>query len=175
MAHSSIPTGPAALRILNLPAQNPQTLQALRPIAGGAAVTLLAIAGLHAAWAAGRTWPYADGATLSRHVLGIPESPGIPSAAATVAVTAALALTGAAAVARTSNGPRLRGAARLITMPAAAVLAIRGLGGFAQSLLAPGAATAEFTRNDLRIYSPLCLALAAGLAVLEKSTKQENR
>lgn len=172
MAHSSTPTGPAALRILNLPTQSTRTLRALRPIAGGTAVTLGAIAALHAAWAAGRTWPYPDGATLSRHVLGIPESPGVPSPAATVAVTAALALTGAAALARTSTDSRLRGAARLITMPAAAVLAIRGLGGFAQSLLAPDAATAEFTRNDLRIYSPLCLALAAGLAILEKPSKE---
>lgn len=175
MGHSSTPTGPAALRILSLPAQNTQTLRSLRPVAGGTAATLLAIAGLHASWVTGSTWPYADGATLSRHVLGIPETPCMPSAAATVAVTAALAVTGAAAVARTSKSPRLRGAARLLTMPAAAVLAVRGLGGFAQSLLAPDAATAEFTRNDLRIYSPLCLALAAGLAVLEKPTKQENR
>jgi hypothetical protein len=33
-------------------------------------------------------------------------------------------------------------------------------------------ATPEFTRNDLRIYSPLCLALAAGLVALEIPTKE---
>jgi len=57
----------------------------------------------------------------------------------------------------------------LLTLPAAAVLALRGVCGFAQCLFAPQASTPEFRRNDLRLYSPLCLALAAGLASLERT------
>jgi hypothetical protein len=92
----------------------------------------------------------------------------------TVAVTGALAVTAGAALARTASSEKVRRIARLLTLPAAAVLTLRGLGGFAQSLLAPNAATPEFTRNDLRIYSPLCLGLAAGLAALEIPTKKES-
>lgn len=168
------PSGPAALRVLTPPLQDRQTLARLRPAAIGASATLFAIAAIHAAWGAGSTWPYPDGPTLARNVLGLSDSPGAPPPAATMAVSGALAAAAAAAVARTSVNPRIRTAARLITLPAAAVLALRGVGGFAQSLLAPDAATEEFTRNDLRLYSPLCLALAAGLAVLEKPTRAKS-
>ena len=168
------PSGPAALRILTPPQQSPQTLARLRPAAIAASATLLAVAAIHVAWGAGSTWPYHDGPTLARNVLGISDALGAPPPAATFAVTGALATAASAALMRTSPNPRIRAAARLVTLPAAAVLALRGVGGFAQSLLTPEAATAEFTRNDLRIYSPLCLALAAGLAVLEKPSKPQE-
>lgn len=175
-ADTPSPSGPAALRILRPAPQSAETLAGLRPVAIGASVTLFAVAALHVAWGAGSTWPYPDSPTLARNVLGLADSPGAPPPAATFAVSGALAAAASAALARTSTHPRIRAAARLLTVPAAAVLALRGVGGFAQSLLTPEAATEEFTRNDLRIYSPLCLALAAGLAVLEKpSTTRQSR
>jgi hypothetical protein len=133
---------------------------------------LAAVAGLHAAWAGGSTWPYNDPRTLTRSVLGVPEAGDFPPPGLTLAVTGALAVTATAALARTASSEKVRRAARLLSLPAAAVLAIRGVGGFAQSLLAPQSATPEFTRNDLLIYSPLCLALAAGLVALETPTRR---
>lgn len=174
---SSTPTaavGPAALRALTPPTQDERTLARLRPVALLTGLALGAVAVVHVAWAAGSTWPYQDATTLTRSVLGVPNAADFPPAGLTMAVAGALAVT-AAAGARTSRHPRTRQFARFITVPAAAVLAVRGVGGFAQSVLAPGTATAEFTRNDLAFYSPLCLALAAGLAVLEKPTRGESR
>ncbi len=167
--------GPAALRVLTPPTQDERTLARLRPVALLTGLALGAVAVVHVAWAAGSTWPYQDATTLTRSVLGVPDAADFPPAGLTVAVAGALAVTGAAAGARTSRRPRSRQFARFITVPAAAVLAVRGVGGLAQSLLAPGSATAEFTRNDVAFYSPLCLALAAGLAVLEKPTRVESR
>lgn len=164
--------GPAALRVLSPAPQDATTLRRLRPIAVLTAATLGAIGAVHAAWAAGSTWPYDDPRTLTRSVLGVPEAGDFPPPGLTLAVTGALTVAAGAALARTSRSERVRRTARLLTLPAAGVLALRGVGGFAQSLLAPNAATPEFTHNDLRIYSPLCLALAAGLAALEKSTKE---
>jgi len=168
--------GPAALRVLMLPEQSDRQLRSLRPVAAVAAATLVAVGAIHAAWAAGSTWPYQDARTLSRSVLGVPEARAdFPPPGLTLAVTGALSLTGAAALARTSTKDKVRQAARLLTLPAATVLALRGAGGFAQSLLAPSASTPEFRRNDLRIYSPLCLGLAASLFSLERSGKGESK
>lgn len=172
---SSPPPGPAALRLLSPAPQDGATLRRLRPVAGLTAAVLGAVAALHAAWAAGSTWPYGDPTTLTRSVLGVPEAGDFPPPGLTLAVTGALTVTAGAAVARTATSESVRRVARLLTLPAAAVLAVRGFGGFAQSLLAPHAATPEFTRNDLRIYSPLCIGLAAGLAALEiPSRKKES-
>lgn len=166
--------GPAALRVLSPAPQDRVTLRKLRPIAAITATTLGAVAALHAAWAAGSTWPYKDPTTLTRSVVGIPESGDFPPPGLTLVVTGALTVTAGAALARTANSEKIRRTARLLSLPAAAVLAVRGVGGFAQSLLHPQAATPEFTRNDLRIYSPLCLGLAAGLVALEKPTAQKT-
>lgn len=173
-APNSSAAGPAALRVLMPPPQSTQTLKALRPLATGTAGILFAVGVLHAAWAAGSTWPYHDDETLTRSVLGVPAAKDFPPPGLTLAVTGALSVAGAAALARTSTNARVRQAARLLTLPAAALLALRGVGGFAQSLLAPQASTPEFRRNDLRIYSPLCLTLAAGLVSLERATKKEQ-
>ncbi|MBA3019470.1 DUF3995 domain-containing protein [Propionicimonas sp.] len=168
------PAGPAALRVLMPPPQDAATLTRLRPAAAVTALTLFAVGVIHTAWAAGSTWPYGDAETLTRSVLGVASAEDFPPAGLTLAVTGALSVTGAAALARTSSAPKVRQAARLLTLPAAAILGLRGIGGFAQSLLAPNASTPEFRRNDLRFYSPLCLALAAGLITLERSTKEEQ-
>jgi len=156
------------------PPQDAATLTRLRPAAAVTALTLFAVGVIHTAWAAGSTWPYGDAETLTRSVLGVASAEDFPPAGLTLAVTGALSVTGAAALARTSSAPKVRQAARLLTLPAAAILGLRGIGGFAQSLLAPNASTPEFRRNDLRFYSPLCLALAAGLITLERSTKEEQ-
>jgi hypothetical protein len=168
--------GPAALRVLMPPQQSGRQLRSLRPVAAVAAATLVTVGAIHAAWAAGSTWPYQDARTLSRSVLGVPEArTDFPPPGLTLLVTGALTVTGAAALARTSTKAKVREASRLLTLPAATVLALRGVGGFAQSLLAPNASTPEFRRNDLRIYSPLCLGLAAGLFSLERSDKVESK
>lgn len=170
-----IAAGPAALRVLRPAPQDPATLRKLRPVAAITATALGAVAALHAAWAAGSTWPYNDATTLTRSVLGVPEAGDFPPPGLTLVVTGALTVTAGAALARTADSEKLRRAARMLSLPAAGVLAIRGIGGFAQSLLYPHNATPEFTHNDLRIYSPLCLGLAAGLIALEKPTANKEQ
>lgn len=167
--------GPAALRVLSPAPQDPATLRKLRPVAAITATALGAVAALHAAWAAGSTWPYNDPTTLTRSVLGVPEAGDFPPPGLTLVVTGALSVTAVAALARTADSEKLRRTARMLSLPAAAVLAIRGIGGFAQSLLYPQAATPEFTHNDLLTYSPLCLGLAAGLIALEKPTTKKEQ
>jgi hypothetical protein len=102
MTSSPLP-GPAALRLLSPAPQDGATLGRLRPVAGLTAAVLGTVAALHAAWAAGSTWPYGDPTTLTRSVLGVPEAGDFPPPGMTVAVTGALAVTAGAALARTSG------------------------------------------------------------------------
>ncbi len=59
----------------------------------------------------------------------------------------------------------MRRAVRAATIAVPSVLAIRGAGGLAVSLLGLGDATQAFRHWDIRLYSPLCLLLA-GLSAL---------
>lgn len=119
---------------------------------------MLTIVGLlHASWAIGSTWPFADLTTLVRTVMGTPDLTGIPPAP----------LIRAAAIARVGSRAAVRRWARLVTVPAAGVLALRGIGGLISSGFFGDLVTSEYRPLDLMVYSPLCLLLALGLALLE--------
>ena len=129
------------------------------------AVTRAATAGalgtlavLHAAWGRGATFPFPDRDGLIDAVIGRRTT---PSPAACFAVAGALF----AATALVADVPHLpRGLQRLGVTGVATVLAMRAGLGFAgrTDLASPGSVSARFRRLDRRIYSPLCLALAAG-------------
>ncbi|MGA2925061.1 MAG: DUF3995 domain-containing protein [Solirubrobacteraceae bacterium] len=121
-----------------------------------ASAGLAGLAGLHAVWAAGSSWPFRDKATLSDAVIGHDR---FPSAAACLAVAGALAAGSAFVAGWPAGAPRLQrtGAAGVL-----AVLSVRsglGLSGLTH-LVSPGSCSERFRALDRRLYAPVCLALA---------------
>jgi hypothetical protein len=122
------------------------------------ASTLLTIAGLHALWGHGSTFPFPDRETLNDTVVGRRSTPP-PLACFAVAGALTVAASLVADVL-----PLSRRLQRLGVTGVAAVLASRAAFGLVgrTDLVSPGSASSRFRRLDRRIYSPLCLALAAG-------------
>jgi hypothetical protein len=121
-----------------------------------ASVVLLAIAGLHAGWGSGSSFPFANRERLADAVVGAEE---VPAPAACFAVAAAL-LVGAAALSETlALPPRIRLA---VVRAMAVVLGVRSVLGFLglTRLVSPASTSPTFRRRDRAIYSPLTLALA---------------
>ena len=120
---------------------------------------LLAIAGLHAAWAAGSAWPCKDRETLSDLVAGRPDRQ-MPPAAASLAVSALLSTAAAVVGGHPRRLPRLR---RLGAACVVAVLTVRGSTGVlgCTNVLVSWTPGERFRDRDRRYYGPLCLALAA--------------
>jgi hypothetical protein len=119
---------------------------------------LIALAALHVAWGRGLAFPFRDRRELADAVIGRGEAPG-PTACHAVA-TALIA--GAVLV---GNRPALpTGLRRTGLLVMSAVFAVRGTAGLIgrTDLLSPGSASMRFRRLDRRVYSPMCLALAAG-------------
>ena len=134
-------------------------MSAAHPTARAAAVGLGAIAGLHCVWATGSTWPLSSPEALNESVAGR-TSGEPPSSAACLAVAALLT----AAAGFVDGRPRSRpGLARLGAAGVVATLALRGGLGLAgrTDLLSPGSTSAAFRSRDRRVYSPVCLTLAA--------------
>jgi hypothetical protein len=130
----------------------------MRPVAAAAASGgLLAAAALHAAWGAGRSWPFRDRAALADAVVGTAE---VPSPAACFAVSGALTAAGALVAGWPAGHPGLR---RAGVGAVATVLAGRGALGLAGQtrLVSPGSVSDRFESLDRRVYSPICLTLAA--------------
>ena len=124
-----------------------------------ASMALLAIAGLHVVWASGSSWPLPDGAALADEVAGRPDAdPPSPTACLVVA-----GLLAAAAAFVAGRPRRLPGFSRLGAAGVVVALATRGGLGLAgrTDLLAPDSVSERFRTRDRRVYSPLCLALAA--------------
>lgn len=119
---------------------------------------LLAVAAVHANWAAGSSWPLTNRRKLARAVVGSEE---MPSATACLAVAALLAVAAGLVAGFPRRAPRL---GRLGAISVAAVLAARGLVGavgLTPGLIMPEQRVSEaFARWDRRLYSPLCLLLA---------------
>ena len=113
--------------------------------------TLAAIAGLHAAWALGWRWPGGSDQALAERVVG--HGAELPPDWATWTV-AAMLLTGAGVV-RAGAGGRLR----LGAWAVAGVLLVRGAV-YVPIDLAVGLDD-TYSRLDMALYSPLCLALGA--------------
>ena len=126
---------------------------------GLAATVLFAIAGLHVAWGLGSSFPFRTRDELADSVVG---SSDVPSRGACLSVAAALVLS-AILVARVVPLPKVwrTVALRIVTT----VLATRGVAGAMgrTTTLSPGSDSPAFNRLDKRLYSPLCLWLAAGV------------
>ena len=130
----------------------------MRQAAAAAASTgLLAMAGRHAAWGAGSAWPFPDRAALADAVIGAAE---VPAPRACFAVSGGLGAAGALTAGWPAGYPGLR---RAGSCAVAAVLTGRGTLGLAGQtrLVSPVSVSERFTQLDRRVYSPLCLTLAA--------------
>jgi Protein of unknown function (DUF3995) len=133
-------------------------------IAIGTAAILLALAGLHVYWLSGRPWPGHDAASLNAMVVGARPGAAMPPRPMTAAVSAGIVgIALGALAARGFVAPPFPGVVRALTWFAAGVLAVRGLGGFFDRWLRPHTVALPFAQLNVRIYSPLALALAAGL------------
>ena len=130
--------------------------QALPLVAG---TCLVSIGGVHLAWAAGASWPAADRAQLADRMAGRPPE-GMPGSFACVAVAVLCGTAGAlvAGGARGSSPARRIGVATVVS-----VLCVRGVLGLAgrTDLVSPGSDSPRFRTLDRRVYSPLCLTIAA--------------
>jgi hypothetical protein len=120
--------------------------------------TLLGIAGLHVAWGRGSSFPFATTAELTDAVVG---NDVVPSPSACYAVAGLLTVAAAATAGLPASRSRLR---RVTVVGVAATLATRAAVGFAgrTDALVPGSDSVRFRRNDRRVLSPLCAALATG-------------
>jgi hypothetical protein len=131
------------------------------------AVVLAALAGIHLYWAVGGVWPGTDQKSCARAVAGFRGIDRMPPPAAGMAV--ALALFAAAGLALVlSGGPESTPASSLILLLGVGVAIVflgRGIAGFtpAWRRLTP---EMPFARNDVRWFSPLCLAIGAGFVLL---------
>ncbi len=125
---------------------------------------LVAIAGLHAYWGLQGRWPAKDEATLSGLVIGKTPDGAMPPPIACFAVAAAI-LIGVGLVIVVSFGD-IPGLTQRLLVAAygvfAAVFVLRGLAGYVPAIWAGSAGTPFVTLNT-RYYSPLCLAIGAGL------------
>lgn len=122
-----------------------------------ASAALLGLAGLHAAWGLGSTWPLSDRAAFADAVIGTEE---VPPPAACFAVAGALGLAAAFVGGQPRRVPSLR---RLGAGGVVGVLTARGVVGLfgLTDLVSPGSNSPRFRRLDRRYYGPLCLSLAA--------------
>lgn len=126
---------------------------------GLTATALFAVADLHVMWALGSSFPFRTREDLADSVVGTKD---VPSTAACVAVASALV---AAALIVGDVVPLPRRIRRLALQVISTTLATRGIAGALgrTSALSPGSDSPTFTRLDKRIYSPVCLWLAAGV------------
>ena len=131
---------------------------------------LVALAALHAAWALGWRWPGGNDRAFAERVLSSVErerlvgrvGTEVPPAPAVWAV--ALALLAAAGIVRsTATGAQSR-ALRLATWAVSGVFLARGARGILTDLIR--GLDEPYERLDLAVYSPLCLALGAGTAIV---------
>jgi Protein of unknown function (DUF3995) len=122
------------------------------------AAALMALAGLHVAWGRGSAVPFADRERLADAVIG---RRSVPEPAACYAVAVALGVGATLVVGPPALPDQLR---RVGLVGVAGVLGLRGVLGLIgrTDVVSPGSASDRFRRLDRRIYSPLCLSLAAG-------------
>jgi hypothetical protein len=122
-------------------------------------IALAGLAGLHAAWALGWRWPGGSDQALAERVAGAEE---LPSETATWVVAGGL-LGAATVVVAADRGIRGR-AVRLAAWAVAAAFLARSVA-YLPSDLGGGVET-PFDRLDLALYSPLCLAIGSGTALV---------
>lgn len=131
-------------------------MTARRTVSVGAALLTGTIAAVHVYWAAG-------GKAGLTAVLPEADTGGplfTPPPAMTLGVAAGLA--GMSAAALDANSPRMRWPLRLTAL----VFLLRAVGDGRKLGLTRQAGDSSFARNDARLYTPLCLLLAALYGVL---------
>jgi Protein of unknown function (DUF3995) len=136
----------------------PTTIAGASPNAGVArglgAGGLLVVAAVHANWARRSWWPAPDEKSIAQVVLGANH---MPSSSACLAVASLLTASSALVLGRPRRLPRVR---RLGAGIVVAVLGARGLIGSA-GLMPQERRSVTFKHWNRRLYSPLCLSLAA--------------
>ncbi|MBX3577681.1 MAG: DUF3995 domain-containing protein [Rhizobiaceae bacterium] len=130
-------------------------------IAIALAVALGCIALLHVYWGLGGVWPGADAQDCARRVVGVRGVRSMPGTAPSFAVALLLAAAALIALGAAGGHPL----AVFFALAAGLVFLGRGMAGFtpAWRRLTP---ELPFARYDVRYYSPLCLAIAAGFLAL---------
>jgi len=148
-------------RLLARDAGRPDRLTRSLGVAVPAALT--GIAAVHAAWALGWRWPGGSDQAFAERVIGSGE---VPPEWATWAVAGLLAAAaGMVRATATGSGSALL---RAGSWTVAGVLLARGAGGLAASTA--GGLEGVYARLDVAVYSPLCLALGAGAALVSERT-----
>ena len=139
--------------------------RSMRIVVGAAVgVVLVLLAAIHLYWVAGGRWgrsgavPEVDGVSVFE------PGPGPNIAVAALLLLAAALVTCCAGLWTLPVGPGWL--ARLGTWGVAAVMAARAVGDFRLFGLFKRVRGTEFARRDSRLYTPLCVALAAGCALV---------
>jgi len=125
-------------------------------------LALMAIAAVHAYWGLGGVWPEKSAADLARAVVG-DGRPRMPEPRTCFVVAALLAGVGAwpwLILARPDSHFVVAGGIAI-----AAVFLLRGLAGY-NPRWRRRHSVEPFATRDRRLYSPLCMVLAAGMLVL---------
>lgn len=125
--------------------------------------SLAVISGLHVYWALGGVFPAATREELGPTVVGTPRGAAMPSVPLTFAVAGLfgvatlvpLVASGLVAVAVPAALPKVA------TLGMAGVFLARGLYGYVDRRVRPSTVGTPFEALNRRVYSPLCLALAA--------------
>ncbi len=128
------------------------------------ALCLLLLAFIHVYWGLGGAWPARTRAELGPMVVGTPSGAAMPNLAACL-VVAGLLVTAAGLIACAAfAGPWW--VSSVGSAGAGVVLTLRGLGGYADGRLRPATRELPFYALNRRIFSPLCLVLAALIALV---------
>lgn len=124
---------------------------------------LLTVSIAHFLWAVGSPWPIRDPELLARTVVGNPNIPRVPRFASFMVAILVLI----AAIIGTSLGDEASGGVLLTLAGAglALVFAVRGILGYTPGWRAKFPLE-PFATLDRRVYSPLCLIVAACFAIL---------
>lgn len=141
----------------------------MNDIAGMLAALALFVIGAFHVWWVRSPWPCRTRAELARNVVGRPDGDLPPVYTPLSFLVAALLVLAAHLVAAKADlvpAGMPDGVLTAGTWGVAAVLALRGVTGLVQSGFELGDAPARYRDLDVRVYSPLCLALAALIVVV---------
>lgn len=135
-------------------------------LAISAATVLAAVAAIHVYWGAGGVWPAKDTGSLVDLVIGMGRDKPMPGLGACLLVAAALLLGGALLLVARGLVPIAPSVVPAVVVrwgvwALAAVFALRGLGGLVERWIRPEIRGTRYAWASPRIYSPLCLFLAA--------------